>query len=133
MASQGELTPRLGGILVLAWLVPGTGHALLRQRGRGGLLALGILGLFVLGLTLRGGMYAPVAAEPLTYLGAAGTLGVGAGYFVAQVAGLAGGQPTERGFEYGRTFTLIAGLLNILALLDVYDIGTGRKGVAKAA
>jgi hypothetical protein len=130
MAAPEEMTPRLGGILLVAWLVPGIGHVLLRQRGRGMLLALGILGLFILGLTLRGGMYAPLASEPLTYLGAAGTLGVGAGYFVAEYAGLAAGEPTERGFEYGRTFTLLAGLLNILALLDVYDLGVGRKGSA---
>ncbi|HEX9636225.1 MAG TPA: DUF6677 family protein [Acidobacteriota bacterium] len=126
------LPPRLGAILLLAWLVPGAGHLLLRQRGRAAVLALGILGLFVFGLLLRGGMYAPLPAEPLTFLGAAGTLGVGASYFIAQYAGLAAGQPIGRGFEYGRTFTLIAGLLNILALLDVYDLGTGRKGGSAA-
>jgi hypothetical protein len=133
MDNSGSLTPRLGAILVLAWLVPGSGHALLKHRGRAAVLALGILGLFILGLVLHGGMYAPDATEPLTYLGAAGTLGVGAGYFVVEYVGLATGHPTERGFEYGRTFTLIAGLLNILALLDVYDLGTGRKGATQAA
>jgi hypothetical protein len=30
-------------------------------------------------------------------------------------------------YEYGSTFLLAAGLMNILLILDVFDISTGRK------
>jgi len=30
-------------------------------------------------------------------------------------------------FEYGNTFTAVAGLLNILVILDAYDTALGRK------
>jgi hypothetical protein len=30
-------------------------------------------------------------------------------------------------FEYGNTFTAVAGLLNILVVLDAYDTALGRK------
>ncbi|HEX2059450.1 MAG TPA: DUF6677 family protein, partial [Thermoanaerobaculia bacterium] len=30
-------------------------------------------------------------------------------------------------YEYGRTFTLTAGLMNLLLVLDCYDIAIGRK------
>ncbi len=30
-------------------------------------------------------------------------------------------------YEYGNTFLLTAGLMNILLILDAFDIATGRK------
>jgi len=30
-------------------------------------------------------------------------------------------------YEYGNTFLLVAGLLNYLAMLDAFDIASGRK------
>ena len=30
-------------------------------------------------------------------------------------------------YEYGNTFTAVAGLLNILVILDAYDTARGRK------
>jgi hypothetical protein len=30
-------------------------------------------------------------------------------------------------YEYGNTFVIVAGLLNMLAVLDAYDISQGRK------
>ena len=30
-------------------------------------------------------------------------------------------------FEYGNTFLIVAGLLNLLVVLDTYDVAHGRK------
>ena len=30
-------------------------------------------------------------------------------------------------YEYGNTFVIVAGLLNMLVVLDVFDIAKGRK------
>jgi hypothetical protein len=34
---------------------------------------------------------------------------------------------TSAANEYGNTFTEVAGLLNILIVLDAYDVAVGRK------
>jgi hypothetical protein len=34
---------------------------------------------------------------------------------------------TSPAFEYGKTFLLTAGMMNLLLLLDVHDIASGRK------
>jgi hypothetical protein len=39
-----------------------------------------------------------------------------------------GGSPSAAGFAYGNTFLYTAGLMNLLAVLDVSDIARGDKG-----
>jgi hypothetical protein len=41
--------------------------------------------------------------------------------------GYEAGNVTSVTFEYGNTFTAVAGLLNILVMLDAYDVAVGRK------
>jgi hypothetical protein len=38
-----------------------------------------------------------------------------------------GGSPLAAGFSYGNTFLYTAGLMNLLAVLDVSDIARGLK------
>jgi hypothetical protein len=38
-----------------------------------------------------------------------------------------GGSPSAAGFAYGNTFLYTAGLMNLLAVLDVSDIARGDK------
>ena len=38
-----------------------------------------------------------------------------------------GGSPSAAGFAYGNTFLYTAGLMNLLAVLDVSDIARGEK------
>jgi len=48
-------------------------------------------------------------------------------YFVAKIAGLGAGQVIAITYEYGNTYVIVAGLLNMLATLDAFDIALGRK------
>jgi hypothetical protein len=41
--------------------------------------------------------------------------------------GLGKGVVTAATYEYGNTFVIVAGLLNMLVALDAYDIALGRK------
>ena len=43
--------------LIAGWLFPGAGHFLLRKWGRGALLSVSIIGMFVLGLAMKGKIY----------------------------------------------------------------------------
>ena len=53
-------------------------------------------------------------------------MAIGLPYFVARTLGFPG-EVKSVTFEYGNTFTAVAGLLNILVVLDAYDTALGRK------
>ncbi len=112
---------------VLAWAVPGLGHMAAGRIGRGVVFGLIVMALFVGGIGLHGKVYRPEADEPLTYLAAAGAAGVGLPYVVAHAMGFGFGDIRTQTYEYGNTFTLVAGLLNLLIVLDAYDVASGRR------
>jgi hypothetical protein len=124
--------PRLNGTrgaaaAGLAWLIPGLGHLWLGDRIRGAAFAVILLGLFFGGIGLGGEVYAPGEGDLLTTLAAVGSAGIGLPYGVAWQLGWGQGGYEAPFFEYGSTFTLAAGLLNVLVLLDAFDLGSGRR------
>ena len=112
--------------LIAGWLVPGAGHFLLRKWGRGALLALSILGMFVLGLAMQGKVYSE-AHDILDMLGYAGDLGSGLLYIVSRVLGLGAVQVQTTVADWGTRFIVVAGLLNVIAAVDAHNLKTGRK------
>jgi len=60
-------------------------------------------------------------------LAALADLGIGLLYFVAWATGWGGGTVVAPTYEYGNTFLIVAGLLNLLVVIDAYDIAVGRK------
>ncbi len=114
-------------LMTLAWLVPGLGHLLLGRRLRAGVFA-AIIGVgFVVGILLQGELMLPHQGDPLSYLGFIAALGNGFLFLVARAFGLGGGIVTAAGFEYGNTFLLTAGMMNLLLVLDTHDIAVGKK------
>jgi hypothetical protein len=111
----------------LAWLLPASGHLLLGKRFRALGFATVLLIAFGLGMRLEGNLYRPVPGQPLSYLATLGAMGIGAPYFVARYGAGYQGKPEAQGFEYGTIFLLSAGLMNLLLVLDVWDIARGRK------
>jgi len=112
--------------LIAGWLVPGAGHFLLRKWGRGALLSVSILGMFLIGIAMQGKLYAG-AHDILDMLGLAGDLGNGLLYFVSRAAGWGADQVTVTTGDYGTRFIVVAGLLNIIAAVDAHNLRTGRK------
>jgi len=112
---------------VLGWAVPGLGHVASGRVLRGMALGFVVLSLFVGGIALHGKVYRPEEGEPLSYLAAVGAAGVGLPYVAAHAMGMGFGDIRTQGYEYGNTFTLVAGLLNLLIVLDAYDVATGRR------
>jgi hypothetical protein len=118
-------------VVTLAWLVPGGGHFLLKRYGRGGLLLLSVASMFLLGLMMRGPMFHPQGGDLLTviiyYGGFLGDLASGLLYLLSVWLGY--NQPDVAGHvhDYGAKFLVAAGLLNILAMVDAYEIATGKK------
>ena len=112
---------------LIAWLLPASGHLLLRKRFRALGFAVVLIVAFGLGLRLEGNLYRPVAGQPLSYLATLGAMGIGAPYFAARYGAGFDGRPEAPGFEYGTVFLLSAGLMNLLLVLDVWDIARGRR------
>jgi uncharacterized protein DUF6677 len=117
--------------VLLAWLVPGGGHFLLKRPARGAILAASVAIVFLLGLMMRGTLFQPESGDLLTtviyYGGFIGDLLGGILYFLTVWLGYS--QPDLPGHvhDYGTKFLVAAGLLNLLAIVDAYEIATGRK------
>ena len=136
-SSNRELRPPAAAVspamtylaVALAWLVPGAGHVFLGRRGRG-------VGF----LRHRAGdhrarLRAPGQALPrrrpaARHPGHAGAApGMGLPYFLLYGLGYTG-DIDAAGYEYGTAFVLTAGLMNMLLVLDAWDIAARRQGMS---
>jgi hypothetical protein len=114
-------------ICAAAWFVPGAGH-LWQGRVRKGIIFLIALPLmFATGLWLEGRIFPFQPAEPLVLLAALADLGIGLPYFIAKALEAGAGRVVAATYEYGNAFIIVAGLLNMLVVLDAFDIAQGRK------
>jgi hypothetical protein len=128
-------------LLVLAWLIPGLGHWILGKRKRAVVFAVVIVCSFVTGVLLQGEIGTPKPQSPFSWLAAFACLGngifsIGRLVWLNGLGGVlggfpfglqGGGSPSAAGFAYGNTFLYTAGLMNLLAVLDVSDIARGDK------
>jgi hypothetical protein len=114
-------------LVLLAWFVPGLGHLLLGRRLRAAVFFVLVSVGFIVGLSLDGELILPHAGDPLSFLAAIASVGNGLLFFVARALNLGQGTVTAPGYEFGNTFLLTAGMMNLLLLLDSYDIAVGRK------
>lgn len=114
-----------------ALTLPGLGHLFLGRYIRGVVIGLGIIAMFALGLLMDGHLFFPVKGEWLTWFFSFLDSGIGMIYFVCLALDFGfkvdPSQAAKITFEYGNTFLMVAGALNMLATLDTYDIAIGRK------
>lgn len=128
-ATAAEET-QTGGIVLLclgSWLIPGAGHLWLGRRAKGLVFLVALPLMFAIGLVLHGALFPFAAREPLVALAALADLGIGAMYFIAGALGYGKGDVTAVTYEYGNAFLIVAGLLNLLVAIDVWDTALGRK------
>ncbi len=114
-------------ICLAAWAIPGAGHLLLGrlQKGLTFLIALSLM--FVVGLRLEGRLFPIELQQPLVALAALADMGIGIPFFVARQVGAGAGRVVALTYEYGNAFLIVAGLLNMLVVLDAFDVAQGRK------
>ena len=117
--------------VALAWIIPGGGHMLLRRPGRGALILASVVILFALGLMMQGMLFKPQTGDLLTTViycgGFVGNVLSGLPYFFSVWLGYA--QPDVAGHvhDYGTKFLVAAGLLNLLGMVDAFEIAAGSK------
>ena len=114
-------------ICAAAWLVPGAGHLWLGRRQKGITFLITLPLMFALGLWLEGRLFPFELTQPLVALAAFADIGIGLPYFIAKALGLGAGRVIAATYEYGNAFLIVAGLLNMLIVLDAFDIAQGRK------
>lgn len=111
---------------VLAWLIPGAGHFYLGRRRRAGLFFLLITGSVLLGASLDGKLQTTFQGL-LDSLATVASVGTGLAYFALRFLLGHTGEISSAGYEYGGAFLLTAGLMNLLLVIDSWDIAHGRK------
>jgi hypothetical protein len=129
-AERARASAERGTLVLLclaAWAVPGAGHLWLGRRQKGLVFLVALSLMFGIGLWLHGRLFPFDFSEPLVLLAAVADIGVGLPWLIARMLDAGAGTVTAVTFEYGNTFTIVAGLLNFLVILDVFDIAVGRK------
>ena len=110
---------------LLAWLVPGLGHVAQRRYAHAAYFGGLVLGAFALGVWLSEGSAVSTVRYPYHVYGQ-----YGAG-LPAYLASLLGETPTGRTIdraELGLVFTTVAGILNVVVMVDAYE-HTRRKSL----
>ena len=136
MASQSSSSVPPPIVALSTWIVPGSGYWLIGQRGRALTVGITILILFILGLLIGGvrvvdvppgvlsspvnavsqkpWFVGQILAGPITLI--ASSIGHDEGYFASH----------SRLNEIGTLYTAVAGMLNLLAIIDAaYRAGHG--------
>ena len=125
--------PAEGGIVktvvacVAASLVPGLGHAVLRKWDRAFVFLTAICVMFVLGIQLQGKLFNPDFSDLFSILKFIAEAGTGLLYWFSWLRGLGTGDPAAYSYNFGNVFLYTAGLLNMLVVVDAFDIAMGRK------
>jgi hypothetical protein len=114
-------------ICAAAWFVPGGGHLWLGRRQKGLTFLVALTLMFAAGLWLEGQLFPFDLTQPLVALAAFADIGIGLPYLVAAAAGAGDGRVVAVTYEYGNAFLIVAGLMNMLVVLDAFDIAQGRK------
>jgi len=112
---------------IVGWLIPGGGHILQKRYGRGALLLISVVAMFLIGLGMQGRIYKPNGGDILDILGFVGDVGSGVLYFLARIMDWGNVMAANAAADYGKTFLIVAGLLNFIAAADAHHIALGKK------
>jgi len=114
-------------IAIAAWILPGLGHVILRRWGRGLAFSVAAAGLAIAGYLMRGNVFPPPSGDLFGTIGFLADAGSGAMYLLARVFERAGPDVSRAAGDYGTRFIAAAGVVNLLAAFDAYEIARGRR------
>jgi len=131
---RNPINPALALVAAVAgWLVPGLGHVLLRKWDKAIVYLFAVGTLASVGLWMRGNVFSSNAADAFDMLGFLADIGNGIFYFLAGTINAAGGDVSRASGDYGTRLFATAGVLNLLCVLEVLQIGFGSKEEGHAA
>jgi hypothetical protein len=121
-------SPVLGiSVALIGWAVPGLGHLMLRRWGKAAVYFLCVGGLACAGLAMRGEIFDSGATDMFDRLGFFADAGAGVFYFLAHMIQTLGADVAHSSGDYGTRLFATAGMLNLLTVLEAYEIGSGRR------
>lgn len=120
-SSMAMLAPAIG------WLIPGAGHLIQKRWIRGFLLMASVVIMFALGLAMDGKIYKPNTGDLLDILGFVGDVGAGGLYVLGRMLDWGSTAISYATADYGTKFIVVAGLLNVMSMVDAYHIAIGKK------
>jgi hypothetical protein len=134
-ASPERMNPFMAVIAgAAAWGVPGLGHLLLRRWGKALVYFLAVGALVLAGVLMRGNVFHSGGADAFETLGFLADVGSGAFYFLAPRIGAAGPDVSHAAGDYGTRLIAAAGVLNMLCVLEAFEIGLrGRERQIEAS
>ncbi|MEM7585889.1 MAG: DUF6677 family protein [Acidobacteriota bacterium] len=112
---------------LVAWLVPGGGHLYLGKWRRALAFLVLVLAALAVGVSLEGRLPWHFSGAPLDILKTLGCLGSGLPYLCLHYLVGYQGTVAAAGYEYGSAFIVTAGVMNLLLVLDSWDIAEGQK------
>lgn len=119
--------PKTFAACIAGACVPGLGHALLCKWDRAIVFFASISIMFMMGILLHGRLFSPAFGDFFPTLKFLAEAGLGLFYWIPYMAGIGAGDPTAYTYDYANVFIYVAGLLNMLVIVDVFDIALGRK------
>ena len=126
-ADRATTAPNTYLICVAAWLIPGAGHLWMGRKQKGLTFLVTLTAMFAFGIWIEGRLFPFQFSEPLVALSAFADIGLGLPYFLAKAMNAGAGRVVASTYEYGNAFIIVAGLLNMLVVLDAFDVAQGRK------
>lgn len=115
---------------LLTLAVPGLSHWILGKKARAAAFCSIVTITFLTGIVLHGALFSITSPNWLFRLGAVAQLGLGSLYVLGHAVGwgqLGVLDMADVMFGYGNTFLVTAGLMNMLLMMDAFDIAVGRK------
>jgi hypothetical protein len=111
---------------IVGWFIPGLGHLILHRWKKALVYFFAVGVLAIAGLLMRGNVFNFESSDIFDRLGLFADLGTGIFYFLAHAINPAGADVSHAAGDYGTRLIATAGVLNLLCVLEAFQIGNGQ-------